>query len=130
MSSYDDRPEGRAVAGTKIRAEIFCGANIGSTGIVSDLEFETFLTQHCRFEGYTVINAVGHWTDPDPAKWSGKEWTRVIVIYGPNSNTFAAEVRKLAAAYARQFNQSAVGVGFSPAGFFLIDQSEGAPVGI
>jgi hypothetical protein len=106
-----------------IRAEIFFGAAIPFKGNhVSEFEFAAFLRRHCTFQGFTVFNATGHWQDEDPRKWSGVEKTRVMVIYGTDSPAFAAEVRKLAGAYARDFNQDSVAIGFTRASFDFADK--------
>jgi len=112
------------MSGRQVRAEIFCGATIpGRNGNdraeVSSYMFSDFLKAYVTFPGYTVVEAVGYWKDSDPTKWSGREITRVIVLYGPEGPAFRAEVRKIADNYRIFARQDAVAVGIVPAYFYL-----------
>jgi hypothetical protein len=107
------------------RAEIFCGATIPARKdvdarptYISDSRFNAWLSG-IPFQGFTVLVGAGYWRDTDAAKWSGVERSRVLVVYGPATKAFYAQVRAVAESYARTFSQDAVAYGFAPAAFHL-----------
>ena len=113
----------------QLRAEIFCGANIATRegAPVTEAEFARFLSHHVSgFPGYTVFSAEGHWSGE--GRWQGKEQTRVIVLYGPNSPTFKDEIKRLARNYAVMFDQDSVAVGLTLSAFGFVKQTEDANV--
>lgn len=109
----------------QVRAEIFFGGTIPGTAAlaVGDNAFQDFLARNVNgFPGYTVLDGEGHWNGG--GRWQGKERTRVLVIYGPNSAPFRAEIRKIARAYREEFDQDAVALAFTPAAFYMEESDD------
>jgi hypothetical protein len=99
---------------TWIRAEIVCGLNKPSGGVVTEAEWQSFVDEEVtpRFpDGLTVIAGAGQWKGA-----SGKverESSRVIVIVyedAKDGKETASEknIRQVAAAYGKRFGQEAV----------------------
>ena len=89
--------------------ELFLGQNIGTMGRVSDEEWRRFLTEEVtpRYpDGFTVLEAAGHWRDPMGRIISEPSRNLIVIVRDPK-----AELPKITAirdTYKTRFRQDAV----------------------
>jgi hypothetical protein len=89
--------------------ELFLGQNIGTTGRISDEDWQRFLTEEVtpRYpEGFTVLEAAGQWRDPMGTIVSERSRDLVVIVRDP-----ASELPKITAirdTYKTRFRQDAV----------------------
>jgi hypothetical protein len=99
-----------AAAGDKFyRTELYCGRSKPDGGMVSDEEWERFLTEVVtpRFpDGFTTLKATGQYREK-----SGKiisEPSNVLVFLYTNKDESRLQIEEIRAAYVKQFSQESV----------------------
>jgi hypothetical protein len=92
-----------------IREELWLGAEIPTGGQVTDEAWAEFVAAEVtpRFpDGFSVVEAAGHWRHPDGTPV--RERTRVLVVLRPAGDAGAARaLEAIAAAYVARFHQDA-----------------------
>lgn len=92
-----------------IREELWLGAEIPTGGQVTDEAWAEFVAAEVtpRFpDGFSVVEAAGHWRHPDGTPV--RERTRVLVILRPAGDAAAARaLEAIATAYVARFHQDA-----------------------
>lgn len=93
-----------------VRDELWMGAEIPGGGEVTDEAWSAFVAEEItpRFpDGFSVVEAAGHWRHPDGTPV--KERTRVVVILHAAEDSGAERaLAAIAAAYVARFRQDAV----------------------
>jgi uncharacterized protein DUF3574 len=98
-----------AGAEAMVKAALFFGRSIPGGGEVTDSAWAAFVTEEVasRFpDGFTVVDANGHWRD---ARGSvARERTFLLMILHPQVPAADSAVRQISDAYRRRFAQEAV----------------------
>jgi hypothetical protein len=92
-----------------VRDVVYFGRNRPDGGTVGDEEWNRFLEQVVtpRFpEGYTVVDAAGHWRGRSGAV--ERERTELITFLHAGNETDRRKVAEIAVEYKRRFRQEAV----------------------
>jgi hypothetical protein len=92
-----------------VRDVVYFGRNRPQGGMVTDTDWRRFLDEVVtpRFpDGYTVVEAVGHWRGRSGAV--EQERTELLTLLHPGRETAARAVAEIAAEYKRRFEQEAV----------------------
>ena len=98
-------------------ARLYFGRGISGGGEVSADDWQTFLdtTVTPRFpDGFTVLDGSGQWLS-DRHDRVISENSKVLVVLVGKSDEARAKLKEVAQAYARRFDQEAVGLSLKPA---------------
>ncbi len=93
-----------------VETHVFCGRAKANGGVVSNAEWQTFLTDVVTPHfprGFTVIDAGGFYSD-DAAHELAQERTEILVIVHDGSATANAAIAEIVTAYRERFDQRAV----------------------
>ena len=98
-----------------VRTELFLGRNLPDGGTLSASEVDAFLAREAgpRLQGWTVLEARGHWTGPDGGLVD--EPTSVLVVLHPPGSD-EASLEEIRRAYVQQHGQDSVLRVDTPAG--------------
>ena len=90
-----------------VRTELFLGRNLPDGGTLSAGEVDAFLAREAgpRLQGWTVLEARGHWTGPDGGLVD--EPTSVLVVLHPPGSD-EASLEEIRRAYVEQHGQDSV----------------------
>lgn len=91
------------------RTELYFGMSRPDGKMVSDDDFEKFLadTVSPRFpDGFTVMNAQGHWREQTGLQRT--EPSRILVIFRPVNSETGRAIEEIRSAYKTRFAQKAV----------------------
>lgn len=89
--------------------ELFLGQSIGTTGRVSDVDWQRFLTEEVtpRFpDGFTVLDAAGQWRNP--AGMIIAEESRNLVVIARDAASELPKITAVRDIYKMRFNQDSV----------------------
>ena len=98
-----------------VRTELYLGRNLHDGGTLSASEVDAFLAREAgpRLQGWTVLEARGHWTAPDGGLVN--EPTSVLVVLHPPGSG-EASLEEIRRAYVQQHGQDSVLRVDTPAG--------------
>jgi hypothetical protein len=98
-----------------VRTELFLGRNLPDGGTLSTGDVDAFLAREAapRLQGWTVLEARGHWTGPDGGLVD--EPTSVLVVLHPPGSE-EASLEEIRRAYVQQHGQESVLRVDTPAG--------------
>ena len=99
-----------------VRTELYFGRDMPAKGEVSDIEFDSFVSNVVTKElpeGLTLFDAYGQYEDKDGTEL--KQATKVMIVFHEDTEAETAAIEKVIAAYRERFSGAKVMRASAPA---------------